>query len=325
MLPLLLLIFLLSVSASSASPTLCDAGEETCAVSVSGGTVCAASRSGTMCAECGFRGFLRFDLTPGSNGTCVCYEAYFDPEQACAPVPGVDYSLVTSVAARSARFTCTAWADPLTGFFRQPDEDAHTYGTPNPPLITECLRAPFGPEPNAFVDALVPGSSIRVCNTFGASDPNAVAGQNDTSFVTCAGHGTWFPTPLYRCGGAGATALTSCAPGWALRDTGLVGLGGNTVPLCDVCAPWFGPSPTLGGSSQKGPFCVYTATPNNVTGLAEECGGRGSFNPGSGCTCFQNGTSATVSASFDVLQYTNPAGGTATSLVSVTAAVQTCV
>ncbi len=300
---------------SVCGPGLCRAsGAGGCVVGNETACACVSSVHGALCSECGYRGFV----TPAA--ACACARRYFDPAAACAPV--VSYATTAAVTAVSSRFTCTAFATELTGFELQPDYDAHVYGEPAPPVVDQCASAIFGPEPGAFVDSLVVGTTVAVCNTFGGPDPNAVAGQNDTSFVTCAAHGAWDPA-AYRC-------VSPCYSGWQLEDTGQLGLGGNTVPLCTECAPWWGPDPQFasdappGSAAALGPFCVATYTPNNETGVMEECGGRGAFVPGSGCSCFaNNGTLGVVFADFGVLQYANPAG-TATVLVSVNASVATC-
>jgi hypothetical protein len=272
---------------------------------------CVTSQPGALCRECGFAGYL----SSVGAGTCVCALAYFDPTKNCTAA--VSYASTLSVATRAVKATCTAWASRLTGFFAQPDDAAHTYGEPDPPLVTQCLSPVYGPGPDAFVDSLVPGTTLSVCNTLGGADPNAVGGQNDTSFVTCAGHGLW-DAAAYRCAG--------CYVGWELENTDYTGPDGNTVPLCSACAPWFGPPPPYAGDAvapTRGPYCVVPWTPDNVTGVSAECGGRGVFTA-SGCSCFAvNGTLANLTDTFGVLAYTSPTG-TATALVSVVASVETC-
>jgi hypothetical protein len=279
---------------------------------------CVASQTGSLCSECSSRGFL-------ANGTCVCARPYFDPSAACAPL--ASYSSQANATAKTARYGCDAWQNTATGFFASTAsaEAAHTYGTPNPPVVASCLAPPWGPEPGSFI-----GPALVVCNTFGGADPNAVAGQNDTAFVTCAGHSDWLVAPAYRC-------AEPCFTGWALRDTLLFGLDGNTVPVCDVCAPWYGPpvgytgqspaAPPPTGGTTYGPFCNVVWTVLNTTGEGAECGGRGKFNgragTGGGCTCFTNGTLTTVTGTFGLVKYSNPTG-TATALVPSSVAIQTC-
>ena len=288
-----LLVAATAIEANAACPT----GQ--CTASVGGS--CITSIYGALCAECGLGGYL-------SAGVCVCYLPTCDPAHACAPAQSFASNISLTLIGSS--ITCTPFTTQTTGFFA-PNNVAHVYGTPNPPLITQCAPGAWGPEPGVVADPLLPGTTVQTCNTYGAADPNAVSGQNSTTFQTCSAHGFWNAT-TYRC--------EPCYQGWALADSGLLGYQGEHAILCSACAPFWGPP--VGGEITTGPYCNLNWFVSNVTGVGAECAGRGQSNDGV-CTCFTNGTLTQVNATFEVLAYTN-AVGNAYTVVDQLVSTMTC-
>ena len=145
-------------------------------------------------------------------------------------------------------------------------------------------------------------------------DPDAPS----NGFATCSNHGTW-DRVAYRC---------NCDVEWALRDTGLLGIGNEAVMTCDVCSGFYGPVPVQ--DAQLAPHCrkVWTADP--LTGDLSECSGHGAYrHEAQACVC--DGSSVkgfwvleTVSGAFDELVYAASTGNAVTT-VTTTRSAQSCV
>lgn len=264
---------------------------------------CLPSRRGTLCVECSGRGFLRAD------GTCTCNHPTFDPNNAqepCAPVVAAVLD-VENVTVQYTRASCGCHESKALGYFKLNKPLAeHRFGEPSPPTCSECLGKLWGPDVGVIAETYrVPP---QTCNVYGGPDP--LKGPN--GWFACSGHGTWQALPAYRC--------EPCDAGWMLRDTGLLGAGGEPGLTCDACRPFRGPSPEAG--------CTTLFAPDPVSGVDAECSGHGLQTTEGVCDCFRNGTHGywklvTLSAKFTTLAYAGPTG-TAYTLVDETVSVQTC-
>jgi hypothetical protein len=127
-----------------------------------------------------------------------------------------------------------------------------------------CALPLLGPPPNTGIDE---------CLQYGGPDPNDL----NTTLVwsSCWNHGTW----------SAADFNCTCAANWAPDPAqAAVGIYGERVEPCTVCAPWFGPYPPFAP-----PFCLYVFAPDPVDGVLKECSGHGLFLDGA-CACFSNST-----------------------------------
>ncbi len=221
---ILLLYFILGVSAKQVDSVLCSLGE--CHTETNG---CMNSTYGVLCEECNNNGFLQ-QRTPtiGSPETniCVCYDPSFDPTDEVPCTSLLVQTLSLEVNVHRDRVLCDPHQHEKLGFFKNSGNvQDHVYGQDNPPVPNACLRDIFGPEPKQLIESF--RRPLQTCNTYCGPDPNEEFGPNqETNCDTCAHHGDWDPD-LYRC---------ECHPKWTLRDSGKEGKdAGVNAYLCNKC------------------------------------------------------------------------------------------
>jgi hypothetical protein len=137
------------------------------------------SGTGTLCAECSFRGYI------GSNDTgCVCTSPQFDPSLSCLiPDEEVEIDVYLQILSNA---TCTCYTSFDFGFWTlgqpsstlrlgpTPDDEArHLYGTDGPAVCDACVSDLYGPKPFTFTYSAEEKGS-RGCAVFGGPDPNQV-------------------------------------------------------------------------------------------------------------------------------------------------------
>jgi hypothetical protein len=241
---------------------------------------CYPSQFGMRCSECNNDGFLQ--LTPDlAHLNCSCYLHSLDSRGGCTLNPlSPQLFQSTVIQIEYSKLYCESFKDTTTyGCFASVDSTGHRYGDPNPPVPNQCCSEIYGPPPgelmeNLFVDEIV--TQYEDCTRFGTTDPNDI-GKNFKGFRTCSNHGTWNTT----------TRTCTCWEGW---DLGLIGedIDGNDVYSCVACAPYYGPDSY--DPSENPPYCSKIWTPDPFTGIESECGARGKYIPGEGCSCYSNST-----------------------------------
>lgn len=291
------------INSRCATPGQCQTFNDTaCVAGTEPECGCLPSQRGTLCVECSRLGYL-----DGSSGVCRCYDSTFDPNNVYAPCSPIVATTTSEVVQQQhSRATCACHATKELGFFAL-DQDPlqHVFGDANPPTCNACLGAIWGPEVGVIGETLrIP---LQTCNSYGGPDP--LKGPN--GWYSCSGHGAWAGLPAYRC---------TCDAGWMLRDTGLLGAGGEPGVTCDACRPFRG---------EAADGCRTITTPDPISGVAAECSGHGlqQVYPQQ-CECFNNGTHGhwalkAVSAKFTTLQYVG-AAGTAYTLIDETVTASTC-
>ncbi len=230
---------------------------------------CTRSQFGIQCEECSNSGYL----TPTedlSGRICVCYSTNLDPKLYCAPTVyfnDTSNSKLVNFTRNYDKYSCVAHQSEALGCFAQPDDSAHRYGDPNPPVPTACCSDFLGPPPGELTELIDPANfPFQECNTYGSPDPNEV---NTTIFRTCSNHGLFNFT----------SRTCQCQTGWKL---GVVSVDVNSCVQCDG---HFGPSPMSLVDSP--PYCIAPYTPDPITGVDSICGGRGDYVFGT-CVCYSS-------------------------------------
>jgi hypothetical protein len=264
-------------------------------------TECVNSKFGTLCSECGFKGYLIYD--DHLRLMCKCYSSRLNPTNGCGRTILDQEELFTApqiLGARIKRVSCQSFDDPNMGCFKPVDLSSHKYGDEDPPIPRECCTENFGPPPNELLEAPDPDhlpDYYEECNIVGGIDLNVIGVNVDSVIVQnqsdplynatmqliaqrifkpCHNHGSWNAT----------TRECTCYRGWQL---GLVGEypEGTELESCVACSPFYGPDTY--DSYSTPPYCSKIYTPNPYNGQLQECGGGGSFNDGR-CDCFGNQT-----------------------------------
>ncbi len=221
------------------------------------------SRRGRRCEECSDRGYLvRTDDLSGVK--CVCYSSLLDARTGCQP------TLLTGTLSETREVNvtfhqkrCVSYQDEIYGCFKETPNGK--YGDPNPPVPTQCCTEIYGPPPGELTESLLGEVLVyETCNQFGGIDPSEV---NGTGWRLCNGHGEWL-----------ANRTCQCSQGWRLDYLGEDILG-NEVESCLKCDRYWGPEN----------YCNVIWTPDPLTGIGAECGGRGTFIE-NGCSCYGNST-----------------------------------
>jgi hypothetical protein len=242
---------------------------------------CVKSQFGVGCSECNSGlGFLVPSFDYGYV-ECQCYSKSLDPKTNCLPAPlfnstptWLEFNLTY------LKVTCEAHQSVDLGCFEKVDSSGHKYGEPNPPVPTKCCLDIYGPPPGELNEIIqIP---LMECNTIGTPDPNLKYDLSPYSqaFKTCSGHGI-FNFTSREC---------ECDFGW---DLGWIGMdffnSTKDVFSCNTCKGYFGPNPH--SIYEQGPYCNRIYSPNPISGISEECGGRGTYIGHSNtCSCYSNST-----------------------------------
>ncbi len=261
---------------------------------------CVASKFGIKCSECNDKGFMYYDI--GFKLQCECYSARLNPLTGCQQtLLDLDplFTTVTVSGVVKKKVTCDSFQgeDPRYGCFKLVDSSEHEYGTPYPPIPTQCCHENLGPPPGELVyvgsvDPVRVTTVQETCRQVGGIDPDTLLLTLDQTttlndegnltalsirgFRTCHGHGNWNTTTL-EC---------ECFKGWSSRVVGEYPPG-TELKSCTACDVFRGPDPLI--PFQTPPFCSKIYTPNGRTGSMMECGGGGTFQDGE-CNCFANAT-----------------------------------
>ncbi len=262
-------------------------------------STCVESKFGEKCQECNDKGFLTYDSLYRLQ--CKCYSARLNPQTGCQQtLLDLDplFTTVTVSGVVKKKVTCESFqTDDRFGCFKLVDSSSHEYGTPYPPIPTECCHENLGPPPGELVFA---GSfdPVRVtltqetCHQVGGINPETLELTLDQTttlndegnltalsirgFRACHEHGRWNAT----------SKECECFKGWSLRTVGEYPPG-TELKSCTECDVFFGPDPLL--RQYPPPYCSKIYTPNSRTGTLMECGGGGTFLDGQ-CTCYANAT-----------------------------------
>ncbi len=264
------------------------------------GTECVVSEYRTRCVECNGWGFIRrADDGLYDRMVCECYSARLNPVTGCQQTQ-LDqnplFQQVTVSGLTKTKISCESFQSTKYGCFKAIDSSNHEYGTPLPPIPTQCCHENFGPPPGELLEALSleKGELVEeyeACNRKGGIDPdtnnlplNATTTLDENGNLTalsvrgfrvCHGHGQWNLN----------TRECECYTGW---DLGLVGsYNGTDLLSCVQCATFYGPD--VSDPLEEPPYCSKIYTPWPKTGEPLECGGGGSYVDGR-CNCFGNQT-----------------------------------
>ena len=238
---------------------------------------CVESKRGIPCFECNGAGFM-VDSVDMTRMECKCYSSKLDPRYLCLPSRLSNYTKDgVQFRRRYDKVTCKPHRDDILGCFGDLDSSNHKYGEERPPTPHRCCSDIYGPPPGELVEN--EDIPLQTCNTFGTVDPDTRNGNTsfDLAFKTCSGHGVF----------NFSTRVCECDKGWKLGYIG-TDVHGNDVQSCIQCDGHFGPSPYSAYDSP--PYCRMIFSPSPITGISEECGGRGKYYLETGCSCYSNST-----------------------------------
>jgi len=248
------------------------------------GTACVPSLFGVSCSECSYSGQLI--ISADLSGTiCNCYSTLANPKTFCQNTL-VTTSIIEqiNVTMTYSRITCKAIQSIEFGCFNDVSYDTFEYGTINPPVPYECCSPYLGPSPGTIVETLIPGVPFIECNVYGAPDPDQRNSSLQGLFAICSGHGFWNVT----------SRTCECNEGWQLRTVGSYMINSTVydIETCLDCYGHFGPIPDreYEDGFVEPPYCVAIYTPDPITGIDSECGGRGVYIENNGCVCYHNST-----------------------------------
>ena len=237
---------------------------------------CVPSTVGELCQECSFQGNTVLDENLPDKILCNCYDVTVLNKKNCSRLASPPPAITTQVELVFEKVTCEAFNSTVYGCFKPVNASSHKYGTPHPPIPSECCESYLGPPPGELTEVAFIGENLfgqqivyyYTCNTVGGIVEQTA---NFSGFKTCHDHGT-FSFENRTC---------SCDSGFRLAPI----LGTTGVSSCTEC-DWFRGPPI--GTPGNVSACSQIHTPHVVTGEFMECAGNGVFTTEGECACYED-------------------------------------